>query len=311
MLLKLLGFENHRAPVQKIAPNTKTSAVTRDRICRSLAARDLVELTEKVDQLTIAAPGRLLLEQDTTKLPITAEELKVLKASRKGPITPERTRIPSANRGKIIQNLIDRGFIRAVKKTIKEVRLSRRGLEFLRDEYSPSGSQPCYSGLTIGNYVRFLRESLPAKEDTLDFPAESTREADEISGPSGEGRPGLAIAKEKTSGISAPRDKPSGKPSSKPSSKPSDKPNDEGVLKTIRDLDRELGTENYLPIFHLRQKLQPPLSRHELDSALYRLEEQDLIELSSLQEAIHYTSEQIDAGIPQEIGGPLFFIVAN
>lgn len=299
MLLKLLGFEDYRAPVKKIAPNKKTMAVTRDRICRALAARDLVDLTEKVDQLTIAPPGRSLLEQDTAKLPITAEELKVLRASARGPIAPERTRIPSANREAVIQNLIDRGFIRAVKKTIKEVRLSRRGLEFLRDEYSPSGFQPSYSGLMVGNYVRFLRESLPGKEDIQDIPAESTREADAVPGPSSEGTPGLAIAAEKTSGISAPKGKPKGKPS------------DDEILQGIRDLDRELGTENYLPIFHLRQKLQPPLSRDELDSALYRLEENDQIELSSLQEAIHYTSEQIDAGIAQEIGGPLFFIVAN
>ncbi|MGB7059636.1 MAG: hypothetical protein WBD58_18175, partial [Geitlerinemataceae cyanobacterium] len=69
--------------------------------------------------------------------------------------------------------------------------------------------------------------------------------------------------------------------------------------------------DNYLPIYHLRQQLQPPLSREELDRSLYQLQRDDTIELSSLQEAIHYTSEQIDAGIPQQIGGPLFFIIRN
>ncbi|NER35610.1 MAG: hypothetical protein F6J93_16725 [Oscillatoria sp. SIO1A7] len=289
MLLKLLGFEDYRAPVRKIAPNKKTLAVTRDRTCRALAARDLVELTEKVDQLTIAAPGRSLLEQNTAKLPISKEELKVLRVSARGPVTPEETRIPSANREAVIQKLVDRGFIRIVKKTIKEVRLSQRGLEFLRDEYSPSGSQPSYSGLMVGNYLRFLRENLPAKAKSQDA-AESSAAVAEKPAPT---------AEEKATQDSAP------------SAEPISKPSDSEVLQAIRDLDRELGTENYLPIFHLRQKLQPPLSRDELDAALYRLEETDLIELSSLQETIHYTSDQIDAGIPQEIGGPLFFIIVS
>ena len=79
----------------------------------------------------------------------------------------------------------------------------------------------------------------------------------------------------------------------------------------IQNLDRELATDNYLPIFYLRQKLQPPLSREEVDQALYRLQRNDKIELSSLQEAIAYTPEQIEAGIPQDIGGPLFFIIVT
>ena len=89
------------------------------------------------------------------------------------------------------------------------------------------------------------------------------------------------------------------------------KPSDKEVLQAIINLDRGLGTDNYLPIFHLRQKLQPPLSREELDRKLYSLQRNDKIELSALQEAIAYTPEQIDAGIPQDIGGRLFFIIVN
>lgn len=87
------------------------------------------------------------------------------------------------------------------------------------------------------------------------------------------------------------------------------KPTDSEILAVIRDLDHNLGTDNYLPIFHLREKLQPPLSRTELDRALYRLERSDQIELSSLQEVRSYTPEQIEAGITQDIGGRLFFII--
>ncbi|HHP7246109.1 MAG TPA: hypothetical protein ACFE0H_15630 [Elainellaceae cyanobacterium] len=88
----------------------------------------------------------------------------------------------------------------------------------------------------------------------------------------------------------------------------SKKPDDADILTTIQTLDHELGTENYLPLFYLRQTFQPLLSRDQLDEALYRLQRRDQIELSSLQDAIAYTPEQIDAGIPQDIGGPLFFI---
>lgn len=89
------------------------------------------------------------------------------------------------------------------------------------------------------------------------------------------------------------------------------RPKDEEILNLIRELDEEWGTDNYLPIYHLRQRLQPPLSRKELDRALYRLEASDRIELSSLQEVRAYTEEQVEAGIPQDIGGRLFFIIVS
>ncbi len=90
-----------------------------------------------------------------------------------------------------------------------------------------------------------------------------------------------------------------------------DKPSDEEILQMIKHLDHELGKNNYLPIFHLRQKLQPPLSRDELDQALYRLSRQDKIDMSSLVDPTPYTSEQVEAGIPKEVGGRLFFLVVN
>ena len=87
------------------------------------------------------------------------------------------------------------------------------------------------------------------------------------------------------------------------------KPSDEDILRLIGDLDQRLRTDNYLPIFHLREKLKPLLSRKELDEALYRLSKNNRIELSALQEVTAYTPEQIDAGIPQNVGGRLFFII--
>jgi hypothetical protein len=83
---------------------------------------------------------------------------------------------------------------------------------------------------------------------------------------------------------------------------------DEEILETIKKLDKELGTENYLPIFHLRQKLQPSLLRDDLDQALYRLQKNDKIELRGLVHSKDYTQEQVNAGISQRSGSPLFFI---
>ncbi len=89
------------------------------------------------------------------------------------------------------------------------------------------------------------------------------------------------------------------------------KPTDEEILQTIIDLDQELNTNNYVPIFHLRNKLQPPLTRDELDQALYRLQGQDKLSMDCLVKAAKYTTEEYNAGIPTNSAGPLFFIALN
>lgn len=86
---------------------------------------------------------------------------------------------------------------------------------------------------------------------------------------------------------------------------------EEEVLKLIIQLDQEHNTDNYLPIFYLRDKLQPPLAREELDQILYQLERNKKIKTSSLLEAQKYSREQVNAGIPQEAAGPLFFITVR
>lgn len=92
---------------------------------------------------------------------------------------------------------------------------------------------------------------------------------------------------------------------------PDQKLTDPEILDLIIHLDKEHNTNNYLPIFHLREKLQPPLKREELDQILYRLERNKKITTSSLVEPQRYSREQINAGIPQEAAGPLFFITVR
>jgi hypothetical protein len=264
-LLKLLGFPDYRAPLSKITPNSKTSATERERICRKLLTRELVECSYEVTKLKIASPGKALLKSEPTEVPVTDKELKVLRASEKEKISPGKTGVPAVERGEIMQRLADRGLIELETK-IKEVWISERGQEYLRDKYTAKGTSLVLSLDMLNNYLGFLRKSLRVQTDEDQ------------------------------------------KPSKTPSVTTTSKPSDEEILQTIRDLDRKLSTGNYLPIFHLRQKLEPPLSSEDLDEALYRLEGNEQIELSALVEASRYSQEQINAGIKQRSGSPLFFI---
>ncbi len=278
-VFKLLGFTGYRSPLSKIKPNSNTKASEQEKICRQLCDRGWVECSQEVTKLKIAPPGKALLKIDSTNLPVTEQELKVLRASEKEKITPGKTNIPAAQRHEVIQALSDRGLI-AVETKIKEVWLSERGKEYLRDEYSPKGSQPVISLDMLNNYCRFLRKALSVEVSPSYFTQNGTS--------------------------------PSGKNGVSPQNSVSkNQPSDQEILQIIQDLDRQLVTENYLPIFHLRQKLEDRMSREQLDRALYRLQKDNKIELSTLQEVSAYTPEQIKSGIPQNIGGSLFFIVVN
>ena len=276
-LLKLLGCPDYRASYTDSTFNSFKK--DKNKICRDLGDRELVDYSREIAAVKILPPGKALL-QDPTKVAIADKELKVLekisKASAK--ITPSEIKLSSlkaTEKEAILKTLDERGLIEAelkIKKAKAEVWLTERGIEYLRDDYSPNkGSNPVISLELLNNYVRFLRKTLRDKPEPV-----STS----------------ALTKQESAAVTIIN------------------LTDEEILQTIRKLDRELGTDNYLPIFHLRQKLQPPLSREELDKALYRLEESDQIELSKLAEPGDYTPEQVEAGITQISGGSLFFITA-
>ena len=271
-VLKLLGCADYRAPIWDVKPSMRTKSSERDSICRQLRDRGLVDCYEEIVTLEIAPPGKALLKLDTSRLPISANELKVLNACAESAIPPSETGLAPDDRQPVIRGLIDRGLVVAKKTKIAEVWLTDRGLEYLHDEYTPSGGALAISLDLLANYLRFMRKS-PEREP-------------------------VAAATPSIPATPTPPPVPA-----------ADKPDDNAVLEMIGHLDKQLGTDNYLPIFHLREKLQPPLTRDELDNALYRLQRYDKIELSSLQEAINYSAEQIETGIPQDIGGPLFFII--
>ncbi len=266
-LLKLLGFKDYRTFLATSFKEFKG----KDKICRSLGERELVDYSREISAFKILPAGRALLKMDASELPISDNELKVLEKIAKSStkLKPSQIKIVKAGeRDAILQSFADRGLIEAdtqMKKTKAEVWLTQRGKDYLRDEYIPKGNANVSLEL-LGNYVRFLRKS-----------------------------PRLDQAQPTTQAVSTLTSKAT----------------DEQILDIIKDLDKNLGTENYLPIFHLRQKLQPPFSREELEQALYRLQRSDKIDLSTLVDPTPYTPEQIDAGIPKDTGGYLFFIMVN
>ena len=264
-LLKLIGCEGYTGRISALSPNSKTKASERNRICEHLGADGYVEYDSQVSNFTITQPGKALLNLDTTSLPVTPDELAVLRSC-KGSMTPSKigSQIPSNSRQRLIQNLAERGLLKVTKSTIKDVRLTDKGKRFLRDEYEPSGSSYVATGNMLANYVSFLRATLGQA-----IPSPQTSAADTNS---------------------------------------QDKPNAEEVLRCILKLDHNHGTDNYLPIYYLRDELQPPLSREELDSRLYSLQRADRIELSSLHDQGDYSDRQLSAGIPQANDCSLFFV---
>lgn len=266
-LLKLLGCEKYRSP---LAATTWKSFSGKDKICRVLGDRELVDYSREIASVKILPPGRALLKMDVSQLPIGETELKVLEKISKtsGKVKPsEITLVKSAERQEMLQNLAKRGLVEVetqLQKKKAEVWLTQRGQEYLRDEFTAKGTHPIISLDLLTNYLRFMRKTRLVEAKRV-----------------------IVTDKVET------------------------KLNDAEIIQIIQELDRELGTENYLPIFYLRQKLEPPFSREELDQVLYRLQRYDQIELSSLVDTKPYTSEQIDSGIPQDVGGALFFITVT
>lgn len=119
-LLKLLGKQLYRASISKIKPNDKTSAAERDRICRQLRDRKLVDCTEEIVKIKLTPSGQALLKLDSTSVPIDDAERKILQACQKGAIARSEIKFKSATtRDKLIEKLTDhQEVIAEVTKTL-------------------------------------------------------------------------------------------------------------------------------------------------------------------------------------------------
>ncbi|MGB5959962.1 MAG: transcription factor RcaD [Coleofasciculaceae cyanobacterium] len=267
-LLKLLGCANYRASSASLK-----SITGKDKLCRDLSDRGFVDFTREIATVKILPAGRALLKLDT-QLPLIPNELKVLESISKASVKIPTSKIAvksvkSVERDAILQRFHERGLIEV------EMKIKRQKAEvWITDrgiEYLHDEYKPKGRG-TI---------SLDLLNNYLHFFRKSMQVKEDFFEQPSEILPTEA----EVSNFS-----------------------DQEILQTIQKLDQELGTDNYLPIFHLRQKLQPPLEREDLDQALYRLQKNDQIELRTLIHAQDYTTEQVKAGISQRSGSPLFFI---
>jgi hypothetical protein len=78
------------------------------------------------------------------------------------------------------------------------------------------------------------------------------------------------------------------------------------VVAKAADLIENAINDELTPLFELRQAL-PQLSRSQFDAGLYKLSRDERISLNTIQEGANYTPAQQLGGIPQGIGGSLFF----
>lgn len=277
-LLKLLGCENYRST---LSGNVFKSFKGKNTICQNLGDREIIDYSREVAGVKILPPGQALLKMEVAEVPITEKELQVLEKVSKasGKVAPSKIKssLKSAEKEEILRSLGSRGLIETeikLRKKKAEVWLTERGIEFLRDDFTPKkGTNPTISLDLLNNYLRFLRKSLKGKsEEVISYEPVSEPVENKFVDATGSSF------------------------------------TDDEILGIIQKLDKELGTKDYLPLFHLREKLQEKLSRDELDQVLFQLQADDKIELSTLQEASAYTTEQIESGIEQTVGGPLFFI---
>lgn len=271
-LLKLLGCANYRTGLSSSTFDVFKSE--KNKICRDLGELEYVDYSQEVATVKILPAGQALLKLDSTQLPIDNKELKVLEKIGK-------------SSGKIAPSEIKVSGLKSDEREAILTALNERGLIAIEIKMKRLKADIWLTERGI----EFLRdEYVPNKGNnpviSLDLLGNYVQFL----------RKNLRVKSEQVStSVSDINSNIS----------------DEEILETIKKLDRELGTENYLPIFHLRKKLQPPLLRDDLDQALYRLQKSDKIDFSTLQEVSAYTPEQIDAGIPQNIGGQLFFLIVN
>ncbi|PAX52378.1 transcription factor RcaD [Brunnivagina elsteri] len=271
-ILKLLGCKDYSS---SYSASIFSSFKGKDKICQSLGQRELIDFSREIATVKILSPGQALLKLDLKEVPIKDKERQVLesisKASGKivpSKLTPKSLKAPEKE--EILKTLSEKGLIETELK-IKRIK-AEVWLTQRGIEYLRDDYVPKGAANIsldlLNNYLRFLRKTLSIQSEQV-----STRVS------------GNQLSVGTNTSIS-----------------------DEEILELLRKLDKELGADNYLPIFHLRQQLQPPLSRDDVDKALYRLQASDKIDLSTLLDPTNYTTEEFQAGIIQNVGGSLFFI---
>lgn len=136
-LLKLSNEAGQCTHISHLKPNRKTPVTKCDRICRSLAEKGLVTYDSEIFRFTLSPAGRVLLTLQTTSLPVTPDELKLLRTC-KGSMTPEKlgSSVPVNARQSLIAALAERKLLNIIKTEITTVSLTPTGKQLLSDEAS-------------------------------------------------------------------------------------------------------------------------------------------------------------------------------
>jgi len=141
-LMKLWNCEGYRSDISHLSPTPKTPVSKRDlpaegrchHICQSLAEKGLVDYDTEIFRFALSAPGRMLLSLQTTSLPVTPDELKLLRGC-KGSMTLKKlgSRVPPGSGQQLVSSLVSRKLLKVTKSQITEVRLTKQGQQFLHN----------------------------------------------------------------------------------------------------------------------------------------------------------------------------------
>lgn len=309
-LLNLLSFPNYRAPLEEVKPTPKMKAATRNKICRELGDRQLVAYSQQIKTIRISRQGKTWLKSTKLQAKLTLAELQVLQACLTARISPEETGLSADILENVMASLTQCDLL-LVETEIDQVWLTEAGQKFLIEDYDPrdhSGNLPFNM---LADYLRLVRQFYQQSAPKINQHFEQVKENSASPPPMAFSR-NITLNELDIFQTIRQLDIHLGSLNHNPNITTEISPkvlSDEEILATIYKLDQELGTDNYLPIFHLREKLQGCVSRAELDQALYRLQKNHKIKLKSLEEVLYYSPEYFEAAIPQDQGWALFFIV--
>ena len=142
-LMKLWGCKDYRGDISLLSPTAKTPAAKRDspaerrchRISKTLTDKGLVDYDTQIFRFALTPPCRMLLSLQTTSLPVTPDELNLLRGC-KGSMTLEKlgNRVPPGSGQQLVRGLVSRKLLKITKYAITEVRLTKKGQHLLRKE---------------------------------------------------------------------------------------------------------------------------------------------------------------------------------
>lgn len=267
-LLKLLSFDDYRSKIGDIKPNSKTPVSDIRRICEHLVARGYVECNREILEFVISASGKTLLVTGVENLPIQPSSQEMRV------LEVAKRKVTPGKLGKKVppaerQDLLHNMAERGLID-VKKAAIKEAWLSVQGKQFLKESCEPTGNGMVTAT---MLGNYVRFLRSSGIGPAVQWKKGSVEPGPLEQGTIDTDI-----------------------------------VLSRIKQLDQQVGNDNFLPIFYLREKLQPPLTRSELDSMLYALQREGKIDLSSLHDQGKYSQSQMAAGIMQDNGGYLFFI---